>query len=128
MSSIVELCEEWLSAKAVEDQATATRVAVEQKIIKGLGCPEEGTQTNEADVYKIKIDQRIIRKIDPKAWSLVVDQIPEALRPVSIKETYAIDNKGVRWLKENEPGYYLLLCMAMEEKPAKPSVKVEVNQ
>ena len=59
---------------------------------------------------------------------MVVDQIPETLRPVTIVEEYKIEAKGVRWLKDNEPGYYKLLCSAMEEKPAKTSVKIEVKE
>jgi len=123
-----ELCQELILAKMREADATRKRVEIQQEIIDIVGCPQEGTETHDVDGYKVKIEQRIIRKLDDKAWAMIADQIPESLWPVTVKEEYAITSKGVRWLMENEPGYYKLLCSAMEEKPANPSVKVEVKQ
>ena len=37
----------------------------------------------------------------------------------------AIDAAGVRWLRENEPGYFRLLATALTENPAKPNVSLE---
>ena len=120
------LCVALLAAKQAETEANARRIELEETIIEIVGKPDEGVLNEDGDEYKIKIEQRIIRKLDEKAWAIVADQIPEALRPVTVKETLTVETKGVRWLKDNEPGYYKLLCSAMEEKPAKPSVKVEV--
>ena len=125
---IEKLCQDLLLAKVREADATHVRVELEKELIEIVGCPEEGFETHDISDYKIKVERRIIRKVDDKAWAMIADQIPEAVRPVTVKETLTVENKGVRWLKENEPGYYRLLCQAMEEKPAKPSVKVEVMQ
>ena len=120
-----QLCGDLLRAKQAENDARDKRIAIEQAITDIVGIPEEGTKTTDAEGYKVKVDQRIKRTIDAKAWALVRDQIPEELRPIKIVEEIKVENKGVLWLKEKEQGYYRLLCQAMTEKPEKPSVKVE---
>ena len=124
---LAKLCGALLAAKAIEAKATEERIAVEQEIIAISGLPEEGSRTADVPGYKIRIEQTIKREIDDKVWADIGPQIPEILRPVSVIEKLKIDAKGVRYLKEKEPGYYKLLCRAMTEKPAKPSVKVEVK-
>lgn len=119
------LIEDLLRAKHLEKEATDKRVAIETEIIAIVGKPDEGARTIDTDGYKLTVEQGINRKIDEKAWSLVKDKIPESLWPIRIEEKISVDNAGVRWLRENEPGYFQLLCRAMEEKPAKPSVKVK---
>jgi len=126
-NEIKELCGKIIAAKADENAATERRVDIEKRILEIVGCPDEGASTTEVDGYKIRVDQRINRKLDSKKWALICDGIPESLRPIAVKETISIETKGVRWLRENEPGYYKLLCQAMEEKPAKPSLKVEAT-
>jgi hypothetical protein len=123
-----DVCADWLNAKQEETLANARRIALETELIALTGKPDEGAQTIDESNFKIKLEQKINRKLDSKKWALVVDQIPETLRPVTIVEEYKIEAKGVRWLKDNEPGYYKLLCSAMEEKPAKTSVKIEVKE
>lgn len=123
--TLKQLCADLLDAKKTEQEAAVRRIDIETEIIQLTGLPEEGAKTVDCEGFKIKVDQRINRKIDAKLWSLVVDQIPESLRPISIVEEIKVEAKGVRWLRDNEPGYYKLLCTAMEEKPAKPAVKVE---
>jgi len=123
--TIEQLCAMLINAKQAEASANELRVGIERELLAVTGIPEEGSQTIDAEGFKIRVEQKINRKIDKKAWELIAEQIPEALRPVTIVEEYKVDGKGVRWLKEQEPGFYKLLCGAMEEKPAKPSVKVE---
>jgi len=123
--TLEQLCAELMSAKQAEASANELRVSIEKQLLAITGTPEEGSITRDVDSYKIHIEQKITRKLDEKKWGLIKDQIPEELRPVSIVETFKIEAKGVRWLKENESGYYKLMCSVMEEKPAKPSVKIE---
>lgn len=125
-SKLEILCEGLLNAKAIEAKATEERIAIETEILEITGIPAEGSQTVDAGEYKCKVDQRIKREIDGKAWLDIGPQIPDILNPISIVEEFKIDSKGVRYLQEKEPGYYKLLCQAMTEKPMKPSVKVEV--
>ena len=120
-----ELAVKLTAAKEAERAATAERIRVEGEIITLTGVPEEGTKTVEAGRFKITLGQRINRTLDERAWALIVDKIPAALRPVSFVQTPKIDATGVRWLKENKPAYFRVLSTALTEKPAKPSVAVE---
>ena len=122
---LVTLCEALIAAKATEAEATINRIGFEEQILSITGKPDEGAATHDAPGFKIKVEQRINRKVDGKKWVLIADGIPEHLRPVQIVEEYKVETKGLRWLRDNEPGLYKLACSAMEEKPMKPSVKVE---
>jgi len=126
--TLEQLCVDLIHAKQREQDATEARVAIERMVIdKCGGPPEEGVKNVDGNGVKVKIEQRIDRKIDQKAYALIVDEIPESIRPVRFEEVAKVDSKGVRWLRENEPGYFKLLSKALTEKPAKPSVKVEVE-
>ena len=120
------LCADLIRAKEAEHQANESRIEVEREIIALVGLPDEGAKTVDADGFKVKVTQDIRRKLDEKKYALIAEQIPEAIRPVKLVEELKIEAAGVRWLKENEPGYYKLFCSAMTETPSKPSVKVEV--
>lgn len=127
-SRLLALCAELISAKQDEQKANDYRVSIEREIVNITGLPDEGSETHDAADYKVRVEQKINRKVDEKKWALISDQIPEAIRPISIVETIKVETAGVRWLKENEPGYYKLLCECMTESPAKPAVKVEVKK
>lgn len=112
-------------AKDKERAATADRIRIEGDIIAITGLPDEGSKTVDAGRFKLTVAQRINRTLDERAWALVADKIPAALSPIHWKQVPAIEAVGVRWLRDNEPGYFRLLASAMTEKPAKPSVTLE---
>jgi len=122
------LCADLIRAKAAEYQANESRIEVEREIIALVGLPDEGAKTVDAEGYKVKVTQDIRRKLDEKKYALIADQIPEAIRPVKVVEELKVEAAGIRWLRDNEPGYYKLFCTAMTETPAKPSVRVEEAQ
>ena len=126
VEEVESLCAALIAAKKTESDATDARIAVERQIVEMLGLPDEGSKTVDAGPYKVRLEQKINRKLDDKKWKSIMDTIPEHLRPVIVVESFKIEDKGVRYLRENEPGYYKILAQAIEEKPAKPSVKVEV--
>lgn len=129
MQKTVEtLCADLACAKELEETANERRIAIERELLELVGCPAEGSKTVDVQGWKLRIEQKISRKIDPKKWATVADQIPEQLRPIKIVEEYKVENKGVAWLRDNEPGYYKVLCQAMEEKPMKPRLVVEEVQ
>lgn len=114
------LSAEWLAAKAAEAAVTKARIDVEEKLIAALGQKEEGAQTHNIGKYKIEITGKLSRKLDFDAWETIKSQFPENLRPIKIKEE--LDEKGVKYLQQNEPDLYKLL--PLEIKPAKTAVKV----
>ncbi len=121
-----QLAARLLAVKKAERAATAERIRVEQEIINLTGLPDEGSKTQDAGRYKVTVTQRINRSLDDRAWAMVEAKIPEALRPVTYMSVPKIDPVGVRWLRDKEPGFFRLLATALTEKPAKPSVTVEV--
>ncbi len=62
----VSFYQQWLNAKAIETAAIKTRRDLEDAMIKVLGIAEnlDGTVNIDLDVYKIKIEGRINRKIN----------------------------------------------------------------
>jgi len=122
MQTIEQLCIEWLAAKSAEQTANAERVAIEDQIVAHTGKRDEGAKTVDATGYKITVTGKINRKMDWKAWETVKAQIPADMHPVKLKPE--LDEKGVRWLAENEPEIYKLL--PIEVKQAKTAVEVKI--
>lgn len=120
--NIEALSAAWLDAKAAEHSANEARVKIEEQLIAALGQKEEGAQTHKVGGFKIEIVGKINRKLDFAAWDAVKDQFPTELRPIKVKEE--LDEKGVKYLQQNEPELYALL--PLEIKPAKTAVKVVV--
>jgi hypothetical protein len=121
MSNIETLCADWLKAKRAENTANAERIAIEDQIVALTGKRDEGAKTVDATGFKITVTGKISRKMDWTAWEAVKDQIPVDLRPVKMKPE--LDEKGVKWLAENNPDIYKLL--PIEVKPAKTAVEVK---
>ncbi len=120
--TLEQLCDAWLNAKAVEVSATKTRIDIENQIIELTGKRDEGASTHEANGFKVTVTGKMTRKMDWKAWEDVKGQIHQNLWPVKMKPE--LDEKGVKWLQNNEPDIYSLL--PIEVKPAKTSVEVKV--
>lgn len=118
--NIESLAAAWNTAKSAEEAANKVRIKIEAQLIEALGQKEEGAQTHNIGDFKIEIVGKVSRKLDFAAWDLVKEQFPENLRPIKVKEE--LDEKGVKYLQQNEPELYALL--PLEVKPAKTSVKV----
>lgn len=117
-----KLCAQWLEAKAAETKANKARIAIEDDIVALAGKKDEGAQTHAIDGFKVTITGKVSRKMDWDKWAQVKAQIPENLRPVKIKEE--LDERGVKYLADNEPAIYKLL--PIEVKPAKTAVEIKV--
>lgn len=120
--SLEILAECWQAAKTAEAEARDQRLAIEEQIIALTGMKEEGSQTHKAGARKVKVTGKLTRKLLPEEWERIAKTIPEALHPVQYKPS--LDLKGLRYLENNEPETYSLVCQAIETKPAKPAVEV----
>jgi hypothetical protein len=119
--TLEQLSAEWLAAKRDEAAANKRRVAIEDQIVAIVGKKDEGSQTSEADGYKITTTGKISRKMDWAAWETVKAKISPNLWPVKMKPE--LDEKGVKYLQANEPEIYALL--PIEVKPAKTAIEVK---
>lgn len=121
MSTLEALCADWLAAKEKERKATADRVSIEDAIVALTGKKDEGAQTHEAGGFKVAVTGKVTRKMDWDKWDQVKASIPANLHPVKLKPE--LDEKGVKWLRDNQPDLYALL--PIETKPAKTAVEVK---
>lgn len=121
------LVDQWIAAKREEDAASIRRVELEAAIIAATGEPEEGSQTVDlADGRKLTVTSKITRTVDEQLWKSVLHDVPEHLRPIVFVETAKLDTKGLRWLRENQPQMYALVCTAITAKKAKSAIQVKV--
>lgn len=122
MEELKKLAQDWLAAKAEEAAANARRFAIEQQIVAITGKKDEGAQTTKGEGCSVTVTGVINRKMDWKKWDEVKASIPAELHPV--KQKPELDEKGVKWLKENRPDIYALL--PIEVKPGKAGIEVKI--
>jgi len=127
LEPLEHLVDQWVAAKRDEEAANRRRVEIEAAIIAKTGEPEEGSATVElADGRKLTVTSKITRTIDEQLWRSVLHDVPEHMRPIVFVETAKLDSKGLRWLRENQPQVYALVCTAITAKKAKSSIVVKV--
>lgn len=121
--AIAHLAKNWLTAKANEEACRKARVAIEEQMLPFLDQKPEGSITTELPSgHKVTVTNRLNRALNFAGFNKIRDRIPEALRPIKIKEL--LDDQGVKYLAANEPEIYELIAPHLTVKPAKPGVKV----
>lgn len=123
--ALQELCRDWFRVKDRETKATEERWEIEKKIVALTGKKDEGSSTVKAgESFKITVTGTVTRKMDWAKWDTVREQVPVHLHPVKTK--FELDEKGVKYLRDNEPEIYRLL--PIEVKEGKTGIKIEVTQ
>lgn len=122
MPDIETLATDWLRAKGEEAAANKRRVEIESQLVELIGKKDEGSKTQEVGNFKITTTGKVTRKMEWDKWELVKEQIPANLHPIKTKEE--LDEKGVKWLKENQPEFYNLLPITVT--PAKTAIDIKV--
>lgn len=121
------LADQWAKAKHDEDEANRRRVDIEARIIAIAGEREEGSETHTlADGRKLTVTAKVTRTVDDEVWAQVIDQVPEALRPIRYVQTAKIDLAGVKWLRENNAAVYAIVAKAITAKRGKTSISLKV--
>lgn len=120
-TTVGDLCRSWLTAKAEESAANRRRLQIEADIVAKVGARTEGSQTSEADGFKVTTTGKQSISMDWDKWEQVKATIAANLWPVKTKSE--VDAKGVRYLQLNEPEVYAKL--PIEVKPAKTAVEVK---
>ena len=120
--SVEQLAIDWLRAKGEEAAANKKRVEIESQLVELIGKKDEGSKTQEVGNFKITTTGKVTRKMEWDKWELVKEQIPANLHPIKTKEE--LDEKGVKWLKENQPEFYNLLPITVT--PAKTAIDIKV--
>jgi len=120
--SVEQLAIDWLRAKGEEAAANKRRVEIESQLVELIGKKDEGSKTQEVGNFKITTTGKVTRKMEWDKWELVKEQIPANLHPIKTKEE--LDEKGVKWLKENQPEFYNLLPITVT--PVKTAIDIKV--
>lgn len=120
-----ELLEKWIELKDFEERARNQRHEVEAKIVDALGDdkPSEGSRTFNFDQLKLKVIQRVDRKLDLAQWDQIKQHVDPEFWPVKTK--IEVDDTGVKWIAENRKDLYSIIAPAITVKPGKPGVTVE---
>lgn len=122
MPDIESLATDWLRAKGEEAAANKKRVKIESQLVELIGKKDEGSQTQKVGNFKITTTGKVTRKMDWEKWESIKGQIAPVLHPVKTKKE--LDEKGVKWLQENEPELYKLLPITVT--PAKTAIDIKV--
>ena len=124
-----QLYKAWLDAKNDEQQANTRRIEIEKRILDAVRneLPEEGSKTINDGRYKLSVGMKVTRSLDEDRWHDIIDHIPPDMSPVTVVEKFKLDDSGCRWLKDNRPDLWTIAAQAITEKPAKPSIKIEVR-
>lgn len=126
MNVLAALTAQWLEAKAAEAKANATRVAVEMMIAAELPAhgPED-TRKAELDGFRVAVRYGVTRKVDTEKLQAMWDELP-AKAQEAFKWKADVSLPKLRMLQEFMPVDFAKLAAAIETKPAKPSISVEV--
>jgi len=125
--TIDQLAAQWLEEKANEDAAKKARAKIEAKLLPLIETKAEGAVTTKTDSYKITATGKINRKLKEEIWEQISGEVPPNLRPVSSKTVLQLDEKGVKWLEQNEPDIYKVVVKALDIKQAKTGIKIELQ-
>lgn len=122
MSELAKLAAAYAQAKAEETAAITRRRELAAQIQAATAHQSEGQKTYDAGDWKVSVKAPLIRSMNWDAWETVKDRIPKDLWPIEMKPS--LDEKGVRWLQNNEPETYAVLAEALTVKPGSVQVTV----
>lgn len=115
-----------LQAEKIEEaQATARRVATEQRLVELVGHKEEGDQRTAGHEWKVITTGVLNRKFDDAALSALREAMPAALFEQCVRYKPEPITAGLRYLRNNEPEAYALIAQALTVTPGKVGVRVE---
>ncbi len=120
--NLAHLAAAFAAAKADETRAADLRKDLAAQIQRLTGHTAESSKTYKDGDWKIVVKQPINRSMDWQAWETVKQSIPEELWPVEMKPT--LDEKGIKWIQDNDAAIYQILSGALTTKPGAVSVTV----
>lgn len=118
-----ELIKAYAKAQEKEEQAKLERIELGEKLASVLGHPEEGQITHEIDSYKVTIKGVVNRRVDWAMFELIAAKHTSTPAPVKIKKE--LDTVGLKWIKENDPSFYLDLSGSITAIPGRCGIEIK---
>jgi len=124
--SVDALADQWLMLKEVIQQNQKALLKVEQSLIPLLNSRADGQATTRTPMgKKIVLKNKNNYTLNGTKLLKVRNKIPADLLPLKTKEL--LDEKQLKYLRNNEPETYAIFADAITAKPAKPNLTVEAN-
>jgi hypothetical protein len=123
-----ELADLWKRTKAHEDAAKAERLEIEKKMLEMMPEPESGEGSNSEDqnYYKITTTHGLQRNVrqDKVGELFGEDEQENSIIHGIFPTQHKLDLKKLRAAESANPDLYRRVCLALETKPRKASIKV----
>jgi hypothetical protein len=127
MATIKELTNDWLAAKTDERLANLRRIAVEEALIKLVNTKEEGSVTTDiGDGIKITTVGKLSYKVDRVTLDELTESWPEDIRPLRLE--LKVDETRLKKIRSEQPALWSQIARAIEVKPQKTGVSIEIEE
>ena len=125
-SEFEQTAREILEFKQIEDDAKASRIQAESRLVAMLPTQVEGTINEEDGGIKATVTFKLTRTVDGNAVQADWNELPEIVKDAFIWKPDLV-LKQARALESANPAAYAVLAKYITSKPAKPGVKIEVT-
>lgn len=125
MNTIDQLAAAYEAKKIESARIAAELNDAHAALIAAIEHKDEGTTRAFGSAYKVTVEFSMNRTIDVAALEAVREKVAPALFEQAVEYKPAINLRGLRYLRNNEPDTYAVLAQAITAKPAKPSVRIE---
>ncbi len=127
MATVKELTNDWLAAKTDERLANLRRIAVEEALIKLVNTKEEGSITTDiGDGIKITTTGKLSYKVDRVTLDELTESWPEDIRPLRLE--LKVDETRLKKIRSEQPALWSQIARAIEVKPQKTGVSIEIEE
>lgn len=115
---------EVMEFKRIEDDARASRVAAEARLVSMVESKDEGTVHEEDGHVKVTVSFKVTRTVDADKVIEDWNSLPPLVHDAFVWKPDLV-LKHMRALALANPDAYAVLARYITAKPAKPSVKIE---
>ncbi len=126
MSTLKELTNEWLAAKADERLANIRRVTIEDAILQMVEHKEEGSITTDAgDGIKITTTGKLSYKVDVQMLDKLTIDWDQTEKPLKVK--VEADETKLKKIRRDNPTLWRQISKAIEVRAQKTGVAIEIE-
>lgn len=117
----------WLDAKREEEAANARRLEIEKTICALVDGKTEGSVKTEVGPYKVKVEFKLSRSLNPEKLAGMDKKIPVAILQRLVEYAPKLNLRELRYIEQNEPAHYKAFADCLMVKPAKTSISIEMK-